>query len=132
MPIRMLAQEVEEYVAVRWVALSLLPVSEIVGYIFGDNIWANAWVWGFLAGVCRWIYAKQDWHEGLGSILVGTITAGAFNNAQLSVISKMFETMTPEVSHTVNSFVMGFGGMVILGILFDLAKTIKIGGTASP
>lgn len=86
---------------------------------------------GALGGLVRWITLRNNWKEGLATVIVGGICAVYLTEAAIPIVDLIFSGIVKNEAAraSISAFVVGVGGMGIAGFIIDLwrARFKKIG-----
>ena len=106
-----------------------------------------SWLWtepgkaalaGALGGIVRWMTLRENWRDGLVSLLVGAICAVYLGPLVAPILEPVIGRLAPGGdSAGFSSFVVGIGGMSISGLIIDIfrarrAEVRKGDGDAEP
>lgn len=79
---------------------------------------------GALGGLVRWITLRNNWKEGVGSILVGAICAMYLGPIVTPILEPVFGPISPDGTGAgFTSFVVGLGGLSISGLIIDVINS---------
>ena len=77
---------------------------------------------GALGGLVRWLTLRERWQDGLASMTVGAICAYYAAPALHPQISTLVGS--GEGGHALTGFLVGIGGIVVVGLVIDGWRTI--------
>jgi hypothetical protein len=84
---------------------------------------------GALGGLVRWVTLRQNWREGIGTVIVGGICALYLGPIVNPLLEPVFGSISPAGdSNGFSSFVVGLGGISISGYLIDVIKARQTKG----
>ena len=74
---------------------------------------------GMAGGAVRWHYKKEAWRVGLGSVFVGGICAKYLGPLSIDIIEKVLTVEINDSGGNMGAFLMGLGGVAIIGLILD-------------
>jgi hypothetical protein len=79
---------------------------------------------GALGGLVRWITLRDNWKDGLASVLVGTICALYPSPLTLPMLSPLLANVgiQPESTNGLSGFLTGIAGIAMSGLIIDFLK----------
>jgi fluoride ion exporter CrcB/FEX len=91
-----------------------------------------SWLWtepgravlaGAMGGIVRWVTLRQNWRDGLVSLLVGAICANYLGPLAVPILTPLVDKLSPGKDAVgLISFAVGIGGISISGMLIDLFR----------
>ena len=84
---------------------------------------------GALGGMVRWVTLRDNWREGVPTLIVGAIAAVYLGPLVEPVIAPPVEGVAPDVNTMrLAAFLTGVGGVGIVGIVLDFVRWKRPGG----
>lgn len=84
---------------------------------------------GALGGLVRWVTLRENWRDGLLSLLVGSVCAVYLGPLVAPILEPVIGKLAPAGdSGGFASFIVGLGGMSISGLLIDIFRARRSAG----
>ena len=75
---------------------------------------------GMAGGAVRWHYKKEALWTGIGSVVVGGICAKFLGPVAVALFTGATGASITDQSGTMGAFLMGLGGIAVLGFILDI------------
>jgi uncharacterized protein (DUF2062 family) len=92
----------------------------IIQWLLGDK--PQMVIAGALGGLVRWMTLREQWPDGLISIVVGGICAAYFSPLAYPIIDVVLSNIVAdaEARRSLAAFMVGIGGIGVVGFVMDL------------
>ena len=116
--------------------MDMKPPTDFLTWLQGDG--GRAALAGSLGGIVRWVTLRENWREGMMSLLVGAICASYLGPLVEPILEPVIGKLAPMGDSTgFSAFIVGVGGMSISGLLIDIFRARRDGngggdGTPKP
>lgn len=99
-----------------------ITVGAVTQWLFNDPTMSIVLA-GMAGGAVRWHYKKEVLKVGLGSVFIGGICAKYLGPLAMATVERLLGFEVSDDTGKMGAFLMGLGGVAILGIILDLLET---------
>jgi hypothetical protein len=82
---------------------------------------------GAMGGVVKWLTLREDWRDGLISIVLGAVMAYYVNPLALPILEPTLGRIVVdhEAFLSLSGFIVGIGGITLSGMLIDIVRGMR-------
>lgn len=107
--------------------MDLKPPPDFIAWLTGEG--GRAAIAGALGGIVRWATLRDNWREGVLSLIVGSICAMYLGPVVAPILEPVIGKLAPGgESAGFSYFAVGLGGLSISGLLIDIFRARRASG----
>lgn len=97
-------------------------MNDFISWIAGDK--GQLAIAGALGGLVRWLTIREQWKDGLVSLVVGAICAVYLAPLAIPAIEPILGKIIADAAArgTLSGFIIGIGGIAVAGFVIDIWK----------